>query len=178
MSVMSDRRDYTNQHGVYTPTESEAIYNIDGKKPKTEKKIYVKPHASVLREEDLKELDRCRRKTFAEFVKEELEKEEHAPTPASVEEKAENMVNLRRAYSRAYYAENKEKFRENQRRYRERHKEKVNADARAYYRRRKYGADNEPDIDTGHTYVDIDGIRLVKEGKKIVAWYRPDGWLE
>lgn len=176
MSVMSDRRDYTNQHGVYTPTESEAIKNMESK-PKAEKKVYVKPHASVLREEDLAELDRCRRKTFAEFIKEELSKEPEL-NGEPITQITENMDNLRRAYNRAYYAEHKEQFRDNQRRYRERHKEKVNADARAYYRRRKYGADNEPDIDTGHTYVDIDGIRLVKEGKRIVGWYRPDGWLE
>lgn len=30
------------------------------------------------------------------------------------------------------------------------------------------------DEETGHSYIDIDKIRLVKEGKKIVGWYRPD----
>lgn len=37
--------------------------------------------------------------------------------------------------------------------------------------------------DSGHWYMDIDGIRLVYEPmqgdfQKLVGWYRPDGWIE
>lgn len=179
------RRDYTNQHGVFVPTESEAINNIDHPvKKKNEEEIVVKKHRSVLREDDMNELDK-NRKRFTDWVKEEIEKEENMPTvyENELKEQAEAYNTLRRAYQRAYYQEHKEQYRENQKRYREAHREKCREYQRQYYANRNKGKRNGNDAsnynpETGHSYVDLDKIRLVKDGNKIVGWYRPDGWLE
>lgn len=178
------RRDYTNQHGVFVPTESEAIHNIDVANRPKEEPIKAKRYSSVLREEDMEELDSKRRKPFTEWIKEELEEEDMSTVyEEEIKNQEEVYKNLRRAYQRAYYQEHKEQYRENQKRYRESHREKCREYQRQYYTARNKGKRNgdyssEYNPETGHSYVDIDNIRIVKDGNKIVGWYRPDGWLE
>ena len=171
MNDMSNRRDYTNQHGVYTPTESSAIYNIEGKKPQADESTHVKKHTSVLHEEDMRALDK-KRKSFIDFMKETLEKE----GDENAEEKVEAYKKAKNTYCREYYESNKERAREANRRYRERHREELREYSHKYYETHtKLKRQEEKEEKSLHTYKDIDGIRLVREGRKIVGWYRPDG---
>lgn len=52
---MSIRRDYTNGSGYICPAENEAIRNLD--KPK-EKPVTPRPYKNVLREQDIKRMER------------------------------------------------------------------------------------------------------------------------
>lgn len=163
---MANRRDFTNQHGAFVPTETTAINNLNGKKPvEEEDEIVVKKHKQILNEEDLRKMGKSKR---FDFFKKEEEEEELPKTPTIYEREVLSEAEKKRRkaeYMKKYYAEHKQAFAEASKRfYKKRHPQKKVA---------------EPfDFDTGHTYVDIDGIRIVKEGKKIVGWYRHDGWLE
>ena len=58
------RRDYTNQHGYACPTEAQAIYNAD-RKPEPPRKR----SPSVMREEDIKAMDKHRKaQSMVDFV--------------------------------------------------------------------------------------------------------------
>lgn len=52
---MSTRRDYTNGSGYICPAENEAIRNLD--RPK-EKPVTPRPYKNVLREQDIKRMER------------------------------------------------------------------------------------------------------------------------
>lgn len=70
---MSTRRDYTNQFGAFTPTETQALNNIS---KKTSVVQPVKKHGDTLREGGMKAMD-AKRKSFAQFVNEgNLEKKD------------------------------------------------------------------------------------------------------
>lgn len=169
------RRNFTNQFGAFVPTETEAINNIEKKPKKKPEEIKVKKYSSVLREDGLKQMDKHRKKPFHKWIKEEIKEEEMKHTVYEEELKNQEKIyeTLKKAKQRAYYQEHKESFLESQRQYRKRHPEKIKEYQAKYYERNKMKKGNS---DTGNHYIDIDGIRLVKDGKKIVGWYRPDGW--
>lgn len=61
---MADRRDYTNQSGVFVPTETEALLRILGlKRFDNASVIVIRAHRypSVLREADLEKIDAKRK---------------------------------------------------------------------------------------------------------------------
>ena len=67
------RRDYTNQYGYVCPTENEAIRNAD-RKPEPPRKR----SPSVLREEDIKAMDKHRKaQSMVDFVAGKPEDEEY-----------------------------------------------------------------------------------------------------
>ncbi len=164
---MANRRNYTNQHGVFVPTETQALDNITRKpvKDEEEEQIIVKRHQTILTEEDMRELDKKRKhKSFAEFIKEELKKEEEVKVPvkerdvlSEEEKKRRKAENMKR-----YYAGHKDAFRK--------------ANERHY--KKKMEAKENYCLGEKRAYTDIDLIRLVKVDGRIVGWYRPDGWLE
>lgn len=67
------RRDYTNQHGYICPTENEAIRNADRKPDPPRKRS-----PSVMREEDIKAMDKHRKaQSMVDFVAGKPEAEEY-----------------------------------------------------------------------------------------------------
>lgn len=161
---MANRRDFTNQHGAFVPTETQAINNLNGKKPVEEEEIAVKKHKSILTEEDIRNMDRNRkRKTFTEFIKEELKEEETVRVPLKERDVLSEKEKKRRKaeYMKKYYASHKDVFkRANERQ----------------YQKKKEARENYC-LGEKRSYTDIDLIRLVKVDGKIVGWYRPDGWM-
>jgi len=172
---MKNRRNYTNQFGAFVPTETEAMKNMS-EKPRQEKEpeIVVRRHPTILREEDIKEMDKKRRKPFSEWIKEELNKEEDMSIYEDEAKRQEIYDEERKKKQREYYQAHKERFAENQRNFRKNNKEKIKEYQHRYYANKtKKKRAEEKEL---HSYVDVDGIRIVKEDKKIVGWYRPDGW--
>lgn len=160
---MANRRNFTNQHGAFVPTETQALENLTKKPVKEEEEqIIVKRHQTILTEEDMKELDKNRKhKSFAEFIKEELTKEEEVKVPLKEREVLSEEEKKRRKaeYMKKYYAGHKDAFRK--------------ANERHY--KKKMDAKENYCLGEKRAYTDIDLIRLVKVDGKIIGWYRPDG---
>ena len=163
---MANRRNFTNQHGAFVPTETQALENMTRKPVKDEEEeIVVKRHQTILTEEDMKELDKKRkRKSFAEFIKEELKKEEEVKVPLKEREVLSEEEKKRRKaeYMKRYYAGHKDAFRK--------------ANERHY--KKKMDAKENYCLGEKRSYTDIDLIRLVKVDGKIIGWYRPNGWMD
>lgn len=159
---MANRRNYTNQHGAFVPTETMALENLTKKpvKEEEEEQIIVKRHQTILTEEDMKELDKNRKhKSFDQFVKEEIAKEEEVKVPLKEREVLSEEEKKRRKaeYMKRYYAGHKDAFRK--------------ANERHY--KKKMEAKENYCLGEKRSYTDIDLIRLVKVDGKIIGWYRP-----
>lgn len=116
-------------------------------------------------EEEIRDAKALREENRAELLEDQRERDERI------------YKKVRNERAREYYEANKERAREANRRYRERHREKLREYSHKYYETHtKLKRQKEKEEKSLHTYKDIDGIRLVREGHKIVGWYRPDGW--